>query len=1751
MKRIAFKAFIHVRVILILIILILSRASFPQAQKHPNTYRLPPQLIPSGFRAVPEGNHDVLMPLQNPAWQNITPYTALSTNCPNSNFHNGTFDSWQGCYGSITYINNPPPKPPTVTLSPCLTQGFSPIRHVIKSAPGYFDHFTCDSLLTVFPGEAFCARLGDTTGGGHAEQLKYDITVDSTSYLFVYRYAVVLESPGHQTPPEQPAFNVQIQDLQGNTIDSACGYYQFYSPNVPPGPSNPIPPGWHFCNAAMSGTAGIYWKDWTTIGMNLTPYLGQTIRLVFTTNGCCYSAHRGYAYISAYCSYLNVQTALCEGDTMATLTGPPGFDYLWNTGDTTQAILVPNPVTGAQYSCVLTSPNGCQVTIHETLTYTVVNTDFTHGTSCVNQSVDFTDQSTVNQNNVVDWRWDFGDLSLPVTGVQNPTHIYTSAGTYDVKLVSYSTEGCKDSITKQVFVTVLPVPTVSGANSICEGSTGVYMTEPNMGGYVWSVTAGGTITGGAGTSAVTVDWNTAGPQAVSVTYVSPGGCPAASPTSFPVTVNPRPSPSLGGQNNACVGSSWIYTTEAGMSNYTWTVTGGNITAGAGTDAVTVQWTTTGAQNISVNYTNSFNCEGLTPFSRTVNVHPLPVPSISGPSSSCLNTSSTFTTESGMGGYTWTVSGGTISSGAGTYSITVNWTSTGSQSVTVTYNDLNGCAASAPTSLAFTVLPLPVPVISGNGSVCEGSVHQYTTAAGMTGYVWNVSAGGSITSGAGTNTIDVSWPVAGPQSVDVNYVSADGCTAGSPTVYNVTVNPLPLPAISGPVAACFNSSQVYTTAAGMTGYIWSVNGGSITAGSGTNSVTVTWNTAGNQSVSVNYTDANGCTALTPSVYAVTVHDLPVPVISGAGAMCLNNSATYTTAAGMSNYTWVVNGGNITSGGGTGENSVTVTWATLGTQSVSVNYTDGNSCSAASPTVFPVVVNTLPVPTITGPASVCAGLSATYTTESGLTSYTWNVSAGGNITSGAGTNSITVLWNTVGPQLVDVNYVIGTGCTALTPTVKNITVNALPAPTVSGQAAVCQNTSHVYSTQSGMSGYLWTVPPEGSITSGSGTNSITVLWTSPGTPVISVNYTNSNGCTAVSPANYPITVNPAPLPLISGPAAVCRNTSSTYSVQNGMSGYLWTVTGGAITGGQSTSAITVLWNTTGSQTITSAYTDLNGCIPITPSSYAVTVNSLPTPLITGPSQLCANATGALYTSPLVASHDYVWTVTGALSFTGNHTNSITVDWGAGPLGTVQLNEVDQSQPTNCNTLTPAFNVTLHPNPAPVILGNATPCGLTVQPYTIAGGTVVNHSYLWTVSGGTPVSGTNSGITVTWGNTNPVSIVMQESITYGPGMSCTTVAPAFPVTLVLIPDAAGLISGPTSVCQGLVKTYTVSPITNADSYSWWFTPSGGVTITNNGASADLNFGLTSASGSLQVKGNKTGCASGPSSPALAVNVHSAPYVSLAACMDLKTTSTSRPFQMKGGVPPGGVYNIDGAAAADNIFTPASLSTTVHQVTYTYTDVNTCINTSAPVSITVIPGSPAGSCPSTFTDPRDNTVYRTISMGMRCWMLENLSYGSVLSPAAQHQKDNCTPEKYCHSSDPACSTFGGLYQWDELMQYLDASPGTLVQGLCPPEWHVPTATEWQLLIDGQVNAGNGIAGSDLRDLTPIFGFHALLGGLFYQNSLWNFENGTLTASMFWTSTKSGSNRALARGLNSINPSVSTYHSLRSNAFSVRCVKD
>jgi len=172
---------------------------------------------------------------------------------------------------------------------------------------------------------------------------------------------------------------------------------------------------------------------------------------------------------------------------------------------------------------------------------------------------------------------------------------------------------------------------------------------------------------------------------------------------------------------------------------------------------------------------------------------------------------------------------------------------------------------------------------------------------------------------------------------------------------------------------------------------------------------------------------------------------------------------------------------------------------------------------------------------------------------------------------------------------------------------------------------------------------------------------------------------------------------------------------------------------------------------------------------------------------------------------------------------------------------------------------------------------------------------------------------------------------------------------------------------------------------------------------------------------------------------------------------------------------------------------------------------------------------------------------------MAASLNRGNIIA-SSQMQRDNCVFEKYCFNDNPAnCTTWGGLYQWDEMMQYATNSGA---QGFCPPGWHVPTETDWNTLFGYYIS--NGFAGNALKS-SGYSGFNALVTGIRFHNSVWKFpiNDPVLRSALFWSSTMRGANKAWAHGMNEVvadieyTPSVSFYPSQRMNAFFVRCIKD
>ncbi len=155
------------------------------------------------------------------------------------------------------------------------------------------------------------------------------------------------------------------------------------------------------------------------------------------------------------------------------------------------------------------------------------------------------------------------------------------------------------------------------------------------------------------------------------------------------------------------------------------------------------------------------------------------------------------------------------------------------------------------------------------------------------------------------------------------------------------------------------------------------------------------------------ESSGCDCADTASIVVRVLPSAVPNLDCIGTVCPGERVTYSTASGCT-YTWVVSAeGNVTSGGGAGDNEVTVQWNAGPDGTISL-LTTGCGAGCAEPAVFQIPVMDGNAP-IEGPATVCKGSEATYSViPYHGTEYTWSISPGATLVSGQGSNQILVEW-----------------------------------------------------------------------------------------------------------------------------------------------------------------------------------------------------------------------------------------------------------------------------------------------------------------------------------------------------------------------------------------------------------------------------------------------------------------------------------------------------------------------------------------------------------------------------------------------------------------------------------------------------------------------------------------------------------------------------------------------------------------------
>ena len=1121
--------------------------------------------------------------------------------------------------------------------------------------------------------------------------------------------------------------------------------------------------------------------------------------------------------------------SFCHGQsTTLSVEGDATNTYQWFDGSTSSDIEISS---SGQYSVTVTNAAGCQNTLSAIVEEYSTTTPSISGnlTICEGQS------TTLRATGGVTYEWDDGSSGAMIT--VNATGTYTVTAT--------SSYGCTSTASATVLVNPAPVVNILTQNAICRGEDVTLTAITSANTFNWS--------SGQNTAAITVSPTVTSNYTVLVT--DENGCSSTASTT--VTVNQLPSVFVSGSTSICQGDTTVLTVSGGVAyqwstgdidnhitvtnsgTYTVTVTGANgcetsvqkaVTVNAlpvatvtesvsicrgqqallSTDAPagsTYQWSTgsyqsritvTEAGDYQVTITNTNLCSQV--YHSSVTVYELPQVSIIGTSEICEGQSTALTVAGdGISQYAW-------SNGDHNPSTTVN--AAGQYYVTVTNN--HGCSSTA--SRGVVVHELPTPQISGNMTICNGK-NTTLTATGGISYIWNT----------GNTGANLSVSPSTSQSYTVTASNAYGCMSSASAT--VTVNSLPTVTFNGNTEICAGESTAIT-ATGANMYAWS-NGGQ--------SATVVLSNAGTYTVTA--TDVQGCS--NSGSVTIKVNANPNVQISGPEYICIGNVATL-TASGAETYLW-----------NTEETTTQVTVSPSATSTFTVTGYDTNGCHSTSSKL--VNVDPLPVISVSGVKTICAGQSTTLTATGGTT-YQWS--------NGETGNSITVM--PAASQAYVVTVTNAHGCTSSLET--QVTVNALPVINFSGDMEMCAGSS-VTVAASGGNAYMWST--------GAVTPSVTLY----SAGYYKVTVTNDKNCQQTD--SIYITVNPNPNVQISGPDYICFGNMATLTA-SGANTFAWSTS-------ETATSISVAPAATTTYSVTGY--DANGCQ--TTASKVLNVESLPVIAVSGTKTICAGqsttltavggvsylwdngATTSSITVTPAASQSYVVTVTNALGcssslvtdvavntlpeivFSGNTTvcagatatvtasGAVSYSWSNGvhtaAIGVTEPGyyTVTATNAQNCSS-TDSVYVTVNANPAVQISSNSYVCAGSIATLTASGA----NTYLWNTEEITPsisvTPSTATTYTVTGYDTNGCSTTVSRVMN----------VEALPVIQVL---------GTKIICAGQSTTLTA---TGGTTYSW----STGDTISSVVVTPDISQSY------VVTVTNAYGCLA---SSAVSVTVNALPHV------------------------------------------------------------------------------------------------------------------------------------------------------------------------------------------------------------------------------------------------------------------------------------
>lgn len=482
-----------------------------------------------------------------------------------------------------------------------------------------------------------------------------------------------------------------------------------------------------------------------------------------------------------------------DGSTPQVITFPnnPNVSYIYN---------VPGNYT---VTLTVTNSNGCQAFVSKVVPVTV--NPIAHYTfpasNCAGASVPFTDASQANGGTAITtWNWNFGD---PASGssnnstLQNPLHLFATAGDYNVRLIVTSATGCADTSIQQVAISALPAASFT-ADTACLGEPTHFTNTsiPNSGvltTYLWNFGDGSPTSNNANP---THTYANAGTFQVTLTVGNSNGCTHS--VTQPVKVSLLPVAVFTVSTQNCAGAEVFFddlstAAQGYITTWLWDFGDGTTTTVSFPDPpdVTHVYASPGSYIASLTVTTTLGCSHTT--SLPVNVMASPIANFSS-AFNCAGLATQFSdlsqTNGGGNLVAWAWDFGDPASGVYNTSTQQNplhiFSAAGTFDVRLIVTNINNCVDTIIKPVEIS--PAPLAVFSAD-SACHGSPTQFTdlsqpNASAITEWLWDFGDGYASTLQNPAHTY-LNW---GTYNVTLTVTNSNGCQKD--TLMAVFVKPLP-------------------------------------------------------------------------------------------------------------------------------------------------------------------------------------------------------------------------------------------------------------------------------------------------------------------------------------------------------------------------------------------------------------------------------------------------------------------------------------------------------------------------------------------------------------------------------------------------------------------------------------------------------------------------------------------------------------------------------------------------------------------------------------------------------------------------------------------------------------------------------------------------------------------------------------------------------------------------------------------------